>query len=106
MREYQSVDHGLFIDEEERAAVEAIIAERDALRDEVERLKCALAEAWRPIDGPAPLGEFEVKVRCGMSRDGGIYRFSNGTFIGWWRGGNGMEWRPVAGSSAMEGKEP
>ena len=53
------------------------------------------AQQWRPIDEPAPKGEIEVKMRCAVTDDGGIYKIRTDIFVGWWTSADDSEWRPL-----------
>ena len=59
MREYQSVDHSSFTHDEEQAALAAVLAEYEALRAEVVRLRGELEAArFRPMtERPAENGQ-------------------------------------------------
>ena len=53
------------------------------------------AQQWRPIDEPAPKGEIEVKMRCAVTDDGGVYKIRTDIFVGWWTSADDSEWRPL-----------
>lgn len=66
------------------------------LRARVAELETAVAaQGWRPMDEPAPKGEFEVKMRCAVTSDGQVYKARTGMFVGWWMDDNYMEWRSL-----------
>jgi hypothetical protein len=62
VREYQSVDHTPFTDEEEQAAWAAVLAEYETLRAEVVRLREELAATrFRPVtERPTENGQAAV----------------------------------------------
>ena len=64
-------------------------------RARVAELEAQLAaQQWRPIDEPAPKGEIEVKMRCAVTDDGGVYKIRTDIFVGWWTSADDSEWRP------------
>ena len=72
------------------------IANRNWLSARVAELESQLAaQQWRPIDEPAPKGEIEVKMRCGVADDGGVYKIRTDIFVGWWTSADDSEWRPL-----------
>ena len=70
--------------------------EAEQLRARVAELEAQLAaQQWRPIDEPAPKGEIEVKMRCAVTDDGGVYKIRTDIFVGWWTSADDSEWRPL-----------
>lgn len=96
---YERLEDMLFAEQRATDAdlrAEAAEAEAARLAARVAELESQLAaQQWRPIDEPAPKGEIEVKMRCAVTDDGGIYKIRTDIFVGWWTSADDSEWRPL-----------
>lgn len=92
MREYQSVDHSPFSDEEERAAWAAVLAEYETLREEVAALRLELDPPW--LHGWClPSGDFDGRMFWTATKVGRRYIRRVGRYTataGGWKGDDGV----------------